>query len=889
MVNGTNFNGAGLFKFALVDGAGAVAYWRSDGGNGVGEPGTAVSVPVTKGLYSVLLGDPSLPSMAAVPAAAFDHPDVRLRVWFDDGTHGSQQLSPDQRIAAVGYAIVAANVQDGAITSAKIASGAVGQTQLAAGAVGASQLANNAVGSAQVADAAITAAKSAAGAVGNEQLAPGAVSGDLWSPTNATGAPAARSEHTAVWTGSEMIVWGGFGGVNLNDGARYNPTLDVWTPMNSVGAPVGRSEHTAVWTGSRMIVWGGSGNSGPLNDGGSYDPVTDSWTSLNSNGAPSARRLHSAVWTGREMIVWGGGIGGGIQGVTKFGDGGRYDPASNTWSAIPAGGSAPSARYLHTAVWTGQEMMIWGGLGQGFLGDGARFNPSTGLWTVMSTASAPGARSDHTAVWTGTQMIIFGGSGASDFNDGAAYDPVGDRWKLVALAAAPRLSHTAIWTGNEMVVWGGSSNGGLSNSGERYNFAANTWAGLSLIGAPGARDRHSAVWSGSEMIIWGGASTVATLGDGARLRLSNIVPASLGPAQLAVPLQFSAAAPSGSTLSGANSATGGVGVSGVSTGGNGIGVSGDGGAGVGVSGVTTTGTGVTGTASSGTGVMGTSTDGTGVEGTSTNGYGVRGDSAASYALFGLTQDGVAVYGISYGSGLAGKFQGDVSIAASLAGPGNLNASGSVYAAGVGTGSGGLGIDVKGVKTGVYGSSYQVGGQYAGYFDGQVAVTGALSKAGGSFKIDHPLDPDNKYLSHSFVESPDMMNIYNGNIALDARGEAVVELPEWFGALNKEFRYQLTCLGGFAPVYVAKEIAKNHFAIAGGTAGLKVSWQVTGVRQDAWANAHRIPVEENKVGTERGSYLHPDLFGQPPEKGVGHMAHPESRRPAAALPIPAPPK
>jgi len=139
--------------------------------------------------------------------------------------------------------------------------------------------------------------------------------------------------------------------------------------------------------------------------------------------------------------------------------------------------------------------------------------------------------------------------------------------------------------------------------------------------------------------------------------------------------------------------------------------------------------------------------------------------------------------------------------------------------------------------------------------------GSCTKGGGSFKIDHPLDPTNKHLSHSFVESPDMMNVYNGNVVLDASGEGCVQLPAWFDALNRDFRYQLTCIGGFAPVYVAEEIGNNQFRIAGGTSGLKVSWQVTGIRQDAWANANRIVVEEEKPLADRGQYLHPEAFGQ----------------------------
>jgi|GEM_PF-635851 len=165
--------------------------------------------------------------------------------------------------------------------------------------------------------------------------------------------------------------------------------------------------------------------------------------------------------------------------------------------------------------------------------------------------------------------------------------------------------------------------------------------------------------------------------------------------------------------------------------------------------------------------------------------------------------------------------------------------------------------------------------WAGDFSGNVNISGSLSKAGGSFKIDHPLDPANKYLSHSFVESPDMKNVYDGVTTLDDMGEAVVELPEWFEALNENFRYQLTPIGGPAPnLYIARKIAQNRFKIAGGTPGLEVSWQVTGTRHDAWANAHRIPVESEKSATEKGHYLHPDLYGASEEKGMSWAHHPE---------------
>lgn len=151
--------------------------------------------------------------------------------------------------------------------------------------------------------------------------------------------------------------------------------------------------------------------------------------------------------------------------------------------------------------------------------------------------------------------------------------------------------------------------------------------------------------------------------------------------------------------------------------------------------------------------------------------------------------------------------------------------------------------------------------------GDLQVKGNITKSGGSFKIDHPLDPANKFLYHSFVESPDMKNIYDGVVVLNEKGESVIQLPKWFDALNKDFRYLLTPIGAPGPnLYIAEEIVENHFKIAGGVPGLKVSWQVTGIRQDAWANAHRIPIEQSKPKAERGSYLHPSLFNQPETKG-----------------------
>lgn len=253
-----------------------------------------------------------------------------------------------------------------------------------------------------------------------------------------------------------------------------------------------------------------------------------------------------------------------------------------------------------------------------------------------------------------------------------------------------------------------------------------------------------------------------------------------------------------------------IGVFGMS---GGIGVQGNGDQ-VGVSGYSPRGTGVTGVTSTGTGVTGTSTNGTGVSGTSQWDYGVRG------------------------------IGGNTGVLA-------LNPMGGTVAY----------LATRGLAADFYGNVY---------------IHGALTKlGGGAFKIDHPLDPTNKYLSHSFVESPDMKNIYDGVVTLDESGGASVSLPEWFDALNMDFRYQLTPLGSAAPhLHVAEEVSGNSFKIGGGAAGMRVCWQLTGVRRDAWAEANRIKVEEEKSEEERGYYLFPHLYGETEEKGIRAARYPE---------------
>lgn len=273
------------------------------------------------------------------------------------------------------------------------------------------------------------------------------------------------------------------------------------------------------------------------------------------------------------------------------------------------------------------------------------------------------------------------------------------------------------------------------------------------------------------------------------------------------------------------------------------------------------------------GVYGNSPDGIGVYGNSkTTGVYGKATAGTSYGVIGnAIYTGVRGEGGTYG--VTGTASDQFGTGVSGDGPytGVKGQGGSTGVSAVGTASDSAGIQASGGAYGIYASS----SSFAGYFSGKVTVTGYLSKSGGGFKIDHPLDPANKYLYHSFVESPDMLNIYSGIATLNDQGEASVEMPEWFEVLNSNYRYQLTALDNASPnLHIAQRLKDRRFQIAGGLAGQEVSWMITGVRQDEWAKAYRSPVEENKADKERGKYLHPELFGQPEDMSV----HP---RPAAS--------
>jgi len=300
--------------------------------------------------------------------------------------------------------------------------------------------------------------------------------------------------------------------------------------------------------------------------------------------------------------------------------------------------------------------------------------------------------------------------------------------------------------------------------------------------------------------------------------------------------------------------------------------------GIGVYG-TSPGSGVYGYSESGTGTVGYSNgvaNGQGVYGVSTgsNGLGVHGvanSGAASAGVEGESTSGTGVYGSGY-EGVAGfgTYRGVDGASATGNGVYGQTSGGFGHAGIYGTDFGTDGAGVYGTAdfgpnaVGVRGHSSS---GYAGYFDGTVHVEGTFSASAKNFKIDDPLDPANKYLYHASVESPDMMDIYNGNVTTDANGEAIVQLPDYFEALNKDFRYQLTTIGQHADAWIAGKIKENHFSIQTDKPNVEVSWQVTGIRHDPYADNNRSPVEQDKGAEDKGKYLYPEGYGQPQSKKI----------------------
>ncbi len=356
---------------------------------------------------------------------------------------------------------------------------------------------------------------------------------DSWLSTNTgSNVPEGRYWHTAIWTGNEMIIWGGSNSSSsLNSGGRYDPSNDTWqATFTGVDVPSARYNHTTIWdtANNQMIVWGGYNGSSRLATGGRYDPITNSWQA--TSFGPSSRAYHTAIWdsTNNQMIIWGGESAPG----DYLNTGGRYDPMTDSWQTTSIGNNVPSARYNHTTVWDNEtnQMIVWGGIDGSRINTGGRYNPASDSWQTTDTgANVPSGRHIHTAIWdnTNNQMIIWGGDEGSGLaNTGGRYNPIADSWQTMSMTNTPsgRYNQTSIWdtANNQMIIWGGYD-GAITNTGGRYDPSADSWQTTSIgNNVPSARTSHTSIWDdvNNEMIVWGGAD-VANTNTGGRYNPST--------------------------------------------------------------------------------------------------------------------------------------------------------------------------------------------------------------------------------------------------------------------------------------------------------------------------------------------------------------------------------
>lgn len=348
--------------------------------------------------------------------------------------------------------------------------------------------------------------------------------------TMSAGPLAGRAAHSAVWTGSQMLIWGGrntAGTALYGDGARYDLATDTWSPM--APPPTGfaaRSNHGTAWTGSKMVVWGGSGSTGSLADGAIYDPSKDSWKLMRAS--PLTARFPNAAYatTTGDVLLWGNAS---IDGTV--GDGAAYTPVTDAWTAMP---SFPlAARNAPVFQWTGTQLMVWGGgTPTTTLSDGARYNPVSGSWTKLDSPPLGFMSRVFPGQCTVNGGLIFVGgispAGPTYLADGLYFDAAG-AVQVVAPIPSSVLSIPArdlmqawcdgadrcwFWSGGQLDMFTGTSASVLPG-GASYSLSSKTWSSMTLIGEPVARAYGSAVWTGKSAIVWGGSNPTGEFADGA--------------------------------------------------------------------------------------------------------------------------------------------------------------------------------------------------------------------------------------------------------------------------------------------------------------------------------------------------------------------------------------
>lgn len=306
----------------------------------------------------------------------------------------------------------------------------------------------------------------------------------------------------AVFTGSRILQFGGEFSA-ASGGEVMFPGLGIVSAMSTTNEPAARNHHTLVWTGRNMIVFGGQDGGTFFRDGGSYNPVTDTWTAISTTGAPSARANHTAVWTGTEMIIWGGHDSA----FNPLKDGAAYNPATDTWRSLAAAPTGLAERERHAAVWTGTSMIVWGGFGTGSTEyyDGAVYDPAGDSWTGITDTGAPTVQpSQSTVLWTGSKLFVWGAD-TSAFMQGATWDSNTNTWTSIGTWSIIRREPAGCATSYGVFIWGGLDHFGTfaQNDGENYYDNVQNW--LPMAASPlGGRFNVKAYWTGRQVIVWGG-------------------------------------------------------------------------------------------------------------------------------------------------------------------------------------------------------------------------------------------------------------------------------------------------------------------------------------------------------------------------------------------------
>jgi len=306
----------------------------------------------------------------------------------------------------------------------------------------------------------------------------------------------------AVFTGSRILQFGGEFSA-ASGGEVMFPGAGTVTAMTTTDAPSARNNHTVVWTGRRMIVFGGKDGGTFFRDGASYNPVTDTWSALSATGAPSARANHTAVWSGTEMIVWGGHDSA----FAPLKDGAAYNPATDTWRSLATAPTGLAERERHAAVWTGTTMIVWGGFGTGSneYYDGAVYDPAGDSWTSVTDTGAPTVQPHQcTVVWTGTRLFVWGAD-INAFMQGATWDPGTNTWTSIGTWSIIRREPAGCATSYGVFIWGGLDHFGTFAQNDGENFYDNVQNWLPMASAPlGGRFNVKAFWTGRQVIVWGG-------------------------------------------------------------------------------------------------------------------------------------------------------------------------------------------------------------------------------------------------------------------------------------------------------------------------------------------------------------------------------------------------